>query len=128
MRVWYNGRTSAFQADDAGSIPATRSAKERKSMKKLRNMFKVDTNYQLFKINLVFAITGTISVYIAGIIINTFGLDPVVIGDFTYWVLRIMLLVPVYQVLLIMVGAVLGEFDYFWRIEKKMLGRLGIKF
>jgi hypothetical protein len=25
MRVWYNGRTSAFQADDAGPIPATRS-------------------------------------------------------------------------------------------------------
>ena len=25
LRVWYNGRTSAFQADDAGSIPATRS-------------------------------------------------------------------------------------------------------
>ena len=24
-RVWFNGRTSAFQADDAGSIPATRS-------------------------------------------------------------------------------------------------------
>ena len=25
LRVWYNGRTSAFQADDAGPIPATRS-------------------------------------------------------------------------------------------------------
>ena len=25
MRVSYNGITSAFQADDAGSIPATRS-------------------------------------------------------------------------------------------------------
>ena len=25
LRVWFNGRTSAFQADDAGSIPATRS-------------------------------------------------------------------------------------------------------
>ena len=25
MRAWYNGRTSAFQADDAGSIPAARS-------------------------------------------------------------------------------------------------------
>ena len=24
-RVWFNGRTSAFQAEDAGSIPATRS-------------------------------------------------------------------------------------------------------
>lgn len=25
MRVWFSGRTSAFQADGAGSIPATRS-------------------------------------------------------------------------------------------------------
>ena len=25
VRVWFNGRTSAFQADGAGSIPATRS-------------------------------------------------------------------------------------------------------
>ncbi len=25
MRVWFSGKTSAFQADDAGSIPATRS-------------------------------------------------------------------------------------------------------
>jgi hypothetical protein len=28
LRVWFNGRTSAFQADDAGSIPATRSNSE----------------------------------------------------------------------------------------------------
>ena len=25
LRVWFNGRTSAFQADDVGSIPITRS-------------------------------------------------------------------------------------------------------
>ena len=25
LRVWFSGRTSAFQADGAGSIPATRS-------------------------------------------------------------------------------------------------------
>ncbi len=30
LRVWYNGSTSAFQADDAGSIPATRSIFEYK--------------------------------------------------------------------------------------------------
>ena len=28
MRVWFNGRTSAFQADDVGSIPTTCSNKE----------------------------------------------------------------------------------------------------
>ena len=27
-RVWFNGRTSAFQADDVGSIPTTRSSQE----------------------------------------------------------------------------------------------------
>ena len=27
MRVWFNGRTEAFQASNAGSIPVTRSTK-----------------------------------------------------------------------------------------------------
>ena len=31
MRVWFNGRTSAFQADDAGSIPVTRSRQNNRS-------------------------------------------------------------------------------------------------
>jgi len=97
-------------------------------MNKIRNLFKVETNFQLLKVNIVFAVTGTMSVYFAGIIINFLGLDPYIIGDFFYWVLRIMLLVPVYQILLIIIGSVFGEFKYFWRIEKKMLGRLGIKF
>ena len=30
-RVWFNGRTSAFQAEGAGSIPATRSIEQRPS-------------------------------------------------------------------------------------------------
>ena len=30
-RVWFNGRTSAFQADDAGSTPVTRSMKSNRA-------------------------------------------------------------------------------------------------
>jgi len=97
-------------------------------MNKIRNLFKVETNFQLLKVNVVFAATGTISVYFAGIIINSLGLDPYTLGDFFYWVSRIMLLIPVYQLLLIVIGSMFGEFKYFWRIEKKMLSRLGIKF
>jgi len=97
-------------------------------MNKIRNLFKVETNFQLLKVNVVFAATGTISVYFAGIIINFLGLNLYVLGDFFYWVLRIMLLIPVYQILLIMIGSMFGEFKYFWRIEKKVLGRFGIKF
>jgi len=96
-------------------------------MQKVRNLFKVNTNIQLLKVNIVFAVTGTLSVYFAGIIINFIGLNPDIIGIYVYWILRIMLLIPVYQILLIIVGSFFGEFTYFWRIEKKMLGRLGIK-
>jgi hypothetical protein len=37
-------------------------------MNKIRNLFKVETNFQLLKVNIVFAATGTISVYFAGFI------------------------------------------------------------
>ena len=97
-------------------------------MNKIRNLFNVENNFQLLKVNIVFAVTGTMSVYFAGIIITFIGLDPYILGSFFYWVLRIMLLIPVYQVLLIIIGSIFGEFEYFWRIERKMLGRLGIKF
>ena len=95
-------------------------------MEKLRRLFKVETNYQLVKINIVFAVTGTFSVYFAAIITDIIGLNDS-IGDFLYWSLRILLLIPVYQVLLIIVGAIFGEFHYFWKIEKKMLNRIGIR-
>jgi len=97
-------------------------------MKKIRNFFKVESNFQLLIVNVVFAVTGTISVILAGFILNFIGLDTNVLGSSLYWTLRILILMPIYQILLIMIGAVFGEFTYFWRIEKKMLNRLGIKF
>ena len=107
-------------------LPAQQSKAQ--IMNKIRNIFKVGTNFQLLKVNIVFAITGTLSVYFAGIIIDFLGLDPHILGSFFYWSLRIMLLIPVYQFLLIIIGSIFGEFEYFWKIERKMLGRLGIRF
>ena len=46
-------------------------------MNKIRNLFKVETNFQLLKVNVVFAATGTASVYFAGIVINFLGLEPI---------------------------------------------------
>tara|TARA_B100001769_G_scaffold31308_1_gene20552 strand:+ start:63 stop:350 length:288 start_codon:yes stop_codon:yes gene_type:complete len=94
-------------------------------MQKIRNLFKVESNIQLIIVNIVFAVTGTASVYLAGIIIDFFGLD--VLNSFVYWTLRILLLIPVYQFLLIIIGTLFGQFTYFWQMEKKMLKRFGIK-
>jgi len=97
-------------------------------MQKIRNFFKVESNFQLLIVNVVFAVTGTISVVLAGFVLNLIGLDTNALNSSLYWTLRILILMPIYQILLIMVGAAFGEFSYFWRIEKKMLNRLGIKF
>jgi hypothetical protein len=37
-----------------------------------------------------------------------------------WWTARILIIVPVYQVLLLMYGTLLGQFRFFWEKEKKM--------
>jgi hypothetical protein len=37
-----------------------------------------------------------------------------------WWTARILIIVPVYQVLLLMYGTVLGQFRFFWEKERKM--------
>ena len=93
-------------------------------MQKIRNLFKVESNIQLLIVNIVFAVTGTASVYFAGIIINILGLQS--LNTFLYWTFRILLLIPVYQILLIIVGTLFGQFTYFWQMEKKILKRFGV--
>ena len=43
-----------------------------------------------------------------------------------FWLIRILLIFPLYQILLIIIGTLFGEFKYFWAIEKKILVRLKI--
>ena len=43
-------------------------------MEKIRKLFRVDTNYQLIIVNIVFAITGTLALYLAGDVINLIGI------------------------------------------------------
>ena len=43
-------------------------------MQKIRNLFKVESNIQLLIVNIVFAVTGTASVYFAGIIMILDGI------------------------------------------------------
>lgn len=39
-----------------------------------------------------------------------------------WWTARIVIIVPVYQVLLLGYGTILGQFRFFWEKEKKMAG------
>ena len=92
-------------------------------MEKIRKLFKVDSNYQLFIVNIVFAITGSLALYFAGILLDLISISVDNTNTFLYWTLRITLILPVYQVLLLLVGTIFGEFQYFWAMEKKIISR-----
>ena len=48
-------------------------------------------------------------------------------GRWIFWPLRIFIIFPIYQVLIVIIGAMFGQFNFFWTLEKKMLSRLGFK-
>ena len=94
-------------------------------IQKVLKIFKVNSISRLIIIFIVFAITGSLSVILGEYVLLLFFSDDVVKGFF-YWVIRILIIFPLYQILLIIIGSVFGEFKYFWSIEKKILKRLKI--
>ena len=82
-------------------------------MEKLKKAFNVASTYQLIIVFIVFGITGSLSLYISGYVLDYLNLKNVI--------LSILMLLIVYQILLIIIGTLFGEFDYFWRMEKKIL-------
>ena len=64
---------------------------------------------------MVFGITGSLSLVISAYISDFFNLDNII--------LSIISVLVIYQVLLIIIGTLFGEFDYFWDMEKKILSR-----
>ena len=92
---------------------------------KLLRLFKVDNYFRLLIIFTVFGITGSLSVILGKDVLISIFSSKILENEF-YWLIRILLIFPLYQILLIIVGTLFGEFKYFWAIEKKILKRLKI--
>jgi len=92
---------------------------------KILKIFKVESYFRLFVIFLVFGITGSLSVYLGKYILIGIFSEKFIENDF-FWIIRLLIIFPLYQFLLIVIGSIFGEFKYFWEIEKKILLRLKI--
>lgn len=64
----------------------------------------------------VFALTGTTVVYIVGPIMK--WVYPTDQRGVLYWTLRMAIMLPVYQVVLLAYGTLFGQFGFFWEKEK----------
>ena len=97
--------------------------------KKLEGKWITNYRWEIIAIFLVFALTGTSSVRIAKPLLEWVGFTKTIFpegffGGFLYWMIRIIIILPIYQILLIVFGTLLGQFKFFWEFEKKMLKRM----
>ena len=96
-------------------------------MNRLKEKWGITSDFQIIIILLVFSITGSISVWIAKPVLSLLGLDKEVVSPWLFWPIRIFIIFPIYQILIVIIGALFGQFKFFWDFEKKMLVRLGFK-
>ena len=96
-------------------------------MKKLKERWNLTSDWQMFVVFLVFAITGSTAAKFAGPITESLGITKD-LGWYIYWPSRILIIFPIYQLLLVFFGWLYGEWQFFWPFEKKMLRYTGLGF
>ncbi|WP_179345099.1 DUF6787 family protein [Winogradskyella ursingii] len=95
--------------------------------KKLENKWILDYRWEMIRVFIVFAITGSSSMYIGRPIMQLMGITKENLNPLLYWILFIIIGLIFYQVLLVTYGWLFGQFKFFWEFEKKMLRRFGLK-
>lgn len=96
--------------------------------KKLETKWVVDQRWEIIRIFIVFAITGSSSLLVGRPIIQLLGITKENLNLVIYYVLFMFISLIFYQVFLLVFAWLLGQFKFFWEFEKKMLSRLGFKF
>ena len=96
-------------------------------MKKLKERWGITSNFQIVIIFIVFGITGSVSAYISGPLTN------IIIGEselhwFIKLLIRIIVLTPIYQVLLLFFGYIFFQYKFFYNFVKKFMSILGCGF
>jgi hypothetical protein len=96
-------------------------------MKKLKARWNVHSNFQLFVIFVVFALTGSASAWLSRPLCEVLGISKDLLSHW-YTPVRLLLIFPIYQVLLVANGFLFGQFTFFWNFEKKLLRSLKLGF
>jgi hypothetical protein len=93
-------------------------------LQKIIDKFHAKSFKHLIIIFLVFALSGSASLLMSSSILTTLNLKELINFYPLYLLVRIILLVPIYQLVLIIIATLFGEFRYFWNFEKKFFKRL----
>jgi len=86
---------------------------------RLKKKWDIKSNWDFFLINVVFSLAGMAIVFVRKPIFALIGITP----ETALWIktlVYIPLIIPIYQVNLLIFGFLLGQFPFFWEKEKKI--------
>ena len=95
-------------------------------IKKIIKLFHAKSLVHLIIIFIVFGITGSLSVILSEKVQNFLRIDDLITFYPAFLIAKLLNLLIVYQVCLLIIGTVFGQFRYFIRIQKKFLKRIRI--
>ncbi|MEP0712692.1 DUF6787 family protein [Algoriphagus sp.] len=91
-------------------------------LQRLQTKWKLDSLLQVVLVLVVFACTGFTILFIKNPILDLFGVEK---GGFVNTVLYLLLVLPLYQIILLIYGFIFGQFNFFWEKEKQFFRRIG---
>jgi hypothetical protein len=95
-------------------------------LERLKKKWGITSNLQIILIMVVFSLAGMSIGFVRRPLFHVFGIEPTT----PFWIKTLVYLAsifPIYQVLLLIYGTLLGQFRFFWEKEKKMVQWIGRK-
>lgn len=89
---------------------------------KFKVKWNITSNWQLAIILIVFSVTGSAALIVRRFVFELIGIT----SETSMWLkvpLYIVVLIPAYQILLIVIGAAFGQYRFFYEFQKKSIGR-----
>ncbi len=87
----------------------------------LINLFGANSKLHLLKIFIIFGLAGSFSVILSEPLLQLVSIEKFISNKLFYWVVRLILIFPIYQFVLIILALVFGEFSYFKKFFIKFI-------
>lgn len=103
--------------------PQNHKMEKKKFLERMQEKWGLRSAFQTIMVLIVFALTGSTVLFLKPFVFDLVGFESVT----GFWgvMLYIVLVFPLYQVLILIYGFLLGQFSFFWNWEKQMVSRMG---
>jgi ferrochelatase len=92
-------------------------------LRRFKKRWNIKSNFQLIIIFIVFSVTGSAALVVRKFAFHLLGIQT----DTSLFIkipLYILILFPAYQILLLIIGSLVGQFQFFYAFQKKTLAFL----